>query len=155
MNPDEKMLRSVMPAVMPPEMRTRLLANMAGENEEVLADQTFEAMLRTSFAPEAMSVVLQKQMTREMRNVARLPRTAYKARRVCAVLVAALLPAFLFVLWYLKAENTVLPVPQVSLQREYHGGTRCDTFVLETEDKTRLHIRVKCPVPSRLPDDVI
>jgi len=155
MNPEEKLLRNVMPAVMPPEMRSRLLSNMAGDNEEVLADQKFETMLRASFAPEAMSAALQKQITREMRNVARLPRMAYKVRRVCAVLVVALFPAVLFVLWYLKAENTVLPVPQVSLHREYHGGTRYDTFVLETEDKTRLHIRVKCPVPSRLPDDVI
>ena len=44
---------------------------------------------------------------------------------------------------------------QVTAAEDGRGAVRCDTFVMESSDRSRLVIRVEEPEKSQLPDDVI
>lgn len=155
MNTEDEILQHISPATMPPEMKRRLLEAMVQEAAETRADAAFAAELEQVLAPAAMPESLRRRLPVRMQRAEHLPQRSYRLRRVCAAVVLVLLPVGVAALFL---PGTEAPAPQassVSMQRYYANGVRCDTFVLETAERSRLRVRVKCPFPPQLPDDVI
>ncbi len=155
MNMEEEILQHISPASMPPEMRRRLLDAMAQEAAETRADAAFAAELEQVLAPAAMPDSLRRHLPVRMLRAEHLLQHPYRLRRVCAAVVLVLLPVVVAALFLPGSEAPAQQAPSASMQRYYANGVRYDTFVLETAERSRLRVRVKCPFPPQLPDDVI
>lgn len=148
---------SCVPAAMPAGMRRRLLDSMLREEAELQADAELEAELTAHYAAAPMSPALRGRLLQRVE-----PAPEYRAywwrRAVAAALVALLVLPLLW--WGLRPmPGEVSPV--VEMKREILSDDmsspdiRCDTFVMEEIDQSRLVIKVQAAVETGLPDDVI
>ena len=158
MNEDLKDLPGVYsPAPMPPELRLRLLAAMVQEDAEMRADAALERELTGGYPAAPMPDSLKYRLTGRL-----APAAEYRLRwwrHAVAVLVALLV---LPLLWCgLRPAPAMAAAPVVELKREWLPAageappTRCDTFVMQGADQSRLVIKVKSPQDFPLPDEVI
>ncbi len=149
--------RDCEPAAMPADMRCRLLLAMQQEDAELQADKELEYELATLYTAAPMPPVLRRRLVQSVRPAPEY-RVYWWRGAVAALLVALLVLPLLW--WGLR------PVPGVGalvveLKREILPGdkadsaVRCDTFVMEEIDQSRLVIKVQAPVEPELPEDVI
>lgn len=149
--------RDCAPAAMPADMRSRLLLAMQQKDAELQADKELEYELATQYTPAPMPPVLRRRLAQSVRPVP-VYRSYWWRRAVAALLVALLVLPLLW--WGLRpAPGGASPV--VELKREILPGdkagsaVRCDTFVMEETDQSRLVIKVQAAVKPELPEDVI
>lgn len=149
--------RDCAPAAMPADMRSRLLLAMRQEDAELQADKELEYELSTLYTAAPMSPVLRRRLAQSVRPVPVY--RAYWWRRAVAALLVALL--VLPLLWWGLRPAPGVGSPVVELKREIlpaekaGPAMRCDTFVMEEIDQSRLVIKVQAPVEPELPEDVI
>lgn len=150
-------LRSELPpAVMPDNMRRRLLAAMARESTELQADDEFEAELLSLVRPTAVPLDARQRLIPRLKEVQ--PRRRWLRT---AAAVAVLLLVATPILWWLPCGEQSSAVLTVELQRRRLPAaagktiTRQDTFVMQGADNSRLVIRVQATEESQLPEEVI
>lgn len=153
----QQIARGCVPAAMPADMRRRLLDSMLREEAELQADAELEAELTALYAASPMPTALRSRLLQGVK-----PATEYRGywwrRAVAAVLVALLVLPLLW--WGLRPVPGDVS-PMVEMKREILPAdmsgpeVRCDTFVMEEIDQSRLVIKVQAAVEPGLPEDVI
>lgn len=153
----DRIVRTCGPAAMPADMRSRLLRAMLQEDAELQADKALEDELGALYGAAPMPQALHRRLVQSVR-----PAPVYRAywwRRAVAALLVALL--VLPLLWWGLRPVPCGGSPVVGMKREILPAdatgmsVRCDTFVMEEMDQSRLVIKVQAAVEPGLPEDVI
>ncbi len=145
-------------AAMPADMRRRLLSAMLQEDAEMQADKELENELHAQFSPAAMPLAFRQHLVQRMKRAPEYRARCGWWRAVAALLVALLVLPLLW--WGLRpAPGAASPVVEVRreilLADEAAPAVRCDTFVMQAADQSRLVIKVKDETEPQLPEDVI
>lgn len=146
------------PVAMPPDMRKRLLAAMEREDAELQADNELEAELISRYSAAAVPVSLQLRIEERMKPV-RVYRQRWRYSVAAALLVILLILPLLW--WGQRPGAGAAAEPVVEMRRELlmadeaEAATRCDTFVMHGEDRSRLLIKVQERMDYQLSDEVI
>ncbi len=153
---DESHLAS---SVLPGELRHRMLQAMEQESAELQADAALERELREVYAAAPMSRDMRRRLPLCMQGAATRTPRVYVRRwagvAAAVVLLAGVLIRFMPTDKPTEAAAMVKMSRQVTAAEDGRGTVRCDTFVMESADRSRLVIRVEEPEKSQLPDDVI
>lgn len=146
-------------SALPGELRQRMLQAMEQESAELQADAALERELRSVYAPAPMSSDMRRRLPLYMNGVATRAPRVYVRRwagvAAAVVLLSGVLIRFMPTDKPVEATTLVKMTRQVTAAEGGSGAVRCDTFVMESSDRSRLVIRVETPEQSQLPDDVI
>lgn len=144
-------------SALPSNVRERMLQAMEQESAELQADAALERELRSVFAAASMPVDLRKSLPVTMQAAGTRAPRIYVRRLAGTAAVVVLLAGLL--IHFMPTDKPPVGAAQVQMTRQVTvagaGSVRCDTFVMESSDRSRLVIRVQDPVKSQLPDDVI
>lgn len=146
-------------SALPGDLRQRMLQAMEQESAELQADVALERELRAVYAAAPMSSDMRLRLPLCMQAAAtRVPRVY--VRRWAGVAAAVVLLAGVLIR-FMPTDKPMETAPLVKMNRQVmaaeggHSAVRCDTFEMESADRSRLVIRVEEPEKSQLPDDVI
>lgn len=144
-------------SALPGNVRERMLQAMEQESAELRADAALERELRSVFAAAPMPGDLQQRFPVVMQVASTRAPRIYVRRLAGAAAVVVLLAGLL--IHFMPTDKPPVAAAQVQMTRQVTpagtGSVRCDTFVMESPDRSRLVIRVQEPVKSQLPDEVI